>query len=242
MRRNAIKLLARLLSTHPFSILHGGLLSRHDWNSRLEACEEELLSLQPKAGKAAPGEERAEGEQTVDESLLDDATQMDNAARAQLTDAEREAAMLKAQHEAETAQAIDKLQLTRRYYIEALRFIDALHAAAALVTHLLSSKNKSEVIEAMDFFVAADAYHIEPAKAGIRRMLRLIWTKGNSDEGKGVQTHLIEAYKGLFFAAPDHFAPNEAANYIATGAATAFNPVRYVAVGTRLSFSLAACI
>jgi condensin complex subunit 1 len=46
-------------------------------------------------------------------------------------------------------------------------------------------------------------------------MLRLIWTKGNSDEGKGVQTHLIETYKELFFAAPDTFNENECATYIA---------------------------
>lgn len=45
-------------------------------------------------------------------------------------------------------------------------------------------------------------------------MLRLIWTKGNSDEGKGIQTHLIETYKGLFFDPPNHASENEAANYI----------------------------
>ena len=67
----------------------------------------------------------------------------------------------------------------------------------------------------MDFFVMIDAYKIETARTGIRRMLRLIWTKGNSDEGKGVQTHLIDCYKGLFFDAPGSFAPNDAANYIA---------------------------
>lgn len=46
-------------------------------------------------------------------------------------------------------------------------------------------------------------------------MLHLIWTKGNSDEGKGVQTHLIECYKSMFFDAPESFRPNDAANYVA---------------------------
>jgi condensin complex subunit 1 len=50
---------------------------------------------------------------------------------------------------------------------------------------------------------------------GIRRMLRLIWTKSNNDEGKAVQTHLIETYKELFFVAPDRFTENESANFIA---------------------------
>lgn len=46
-------------------------------------------------------------------------------------------------------------------------------------------------------------------------MLRLIWTKGNSDEGKGIQSHLLDVYKDLFFDAPSTFTENETANYIA---------------------------
>lgn len=216
VRRNAIKLLARLIATHPFSVLHGGLLSYRDWSDRLEACETELNALKPPAG--TPGlAERTVADATVDESLLDDATQADAQpdGKPAMTEEQRLAAFQKAQEEAATAEAMNKLQLTRRYYIEAIRFIESLHEAAPQVTQLLASKNKSEVIEAMDFFVVADAYSLEPAKAGIRRMLKLIWTKGNSDEGKGVQTHLIECYRGLFFDAPGDFSANDAANYIA---------------------------
>lgn len=46
-------------------------------------------------------------------------------------------------------------------------------------------------------------------------MLRLVWTKGNSDEGRSVQTHLIDCYKMLYFQAPSNFQPNDAANYVA---------------------------
>ncbi|KAK4540330.1 hypothetical protein LTR36_009287 [Oleoguttula mirabilis] len=212
VRRNAIKLLARLMATHPFAVLHGGLLSYREWNERIEACEAELNALKPPAG--TPGlAERTQAEPTVDESLLDDATQSED--KAPMTDEQKMAALQKAQDEAATADAMNKLQLTRRYYIEALRFIEVLHEASPHITKLLASKNKSEVVEAMDFFVVADAYHLETAKSGIRRMLRLIWTKGNSDEGKGVQTHLIECYKGLFFDAPGNFSANDAANYVA---------------------------
>ncbi|RQM07629.1 hypothetical protein DH86_00002084 [Scytalidium sp. 3C] len=101
------------------------------------------------------------------------------------------------------------------YYIEALKFIEVLHEATPIICQLLGSKNKSEVIEAMDYFEIGDAYNIEQNKLGIRRMLRLIWTKGNSDEGKGVQNHLIECYKRLFFEAPDSYNSNDASNYIA---------------------------
>lgn len=212
VRRNAIKLLGKLIASHPFAALHGGLLNYREWNERLEACETELNALKPPAG--TPGlAERSQPEQTVDESLLDDATQVEE--KAPMTEAQQMAAFQKAQEDAATAEAMNKLQLTRRYYIEALKFIETLHEASPHISQLLGSKNKSEVIEAMDFFVVADAYRIETAKSGIRKMLRLIWTKGNSDEGKGVQTHLIECYRGLFFDAPGNFSANDSANYVA---------------------------
>lgn len=214
VRRNAIKLLAKLVSTHPFSVMHGGQLSYTEWNARLEAVDAELNALRP---PETPGFDDDDA-MNVDSELLDDATQMpdDSPSKApRMTEEERAVAMQKAAEQAATSELLTKLQLTRKYYSEAIRFIEVLHAASGIVSQLLSSRNKSEVIEAMDFFVMIDAYKIETARSGIRRMLRLIWTKGNSDEGKGVQTHLIDCYKGLFFDAPDSFAPNDAANYIA---------------------------
>lgn len=215
VRRNAIKLLGKLVSTHPFGVMHGGQLSEKEWRARLEAVEAELNVLKPPEVLA----EKEPGV-AVDPSLLQDATAVDdtqqqNQEREPMTDEEKQQAMQKAAAEAATGEMISKLQLTRRYYIEAVRFIEVVRDASLTVTQLLSSRNKSEVIEAMDFFVVIDAYKVETARLGIRRMLRLIWTKGNSDEGKGVQTHLIECYKGLFFDAPDQFSANDSANYIA---------------------------
>ncbi|KAI9892603.1 MAG: Condensin complex subunit [Vezdaea aestivalis] len=218
VRRNAIKLLGKLVSTHPFSVMHGGQLSYKEWYERLAAVEAELDALKPPAGSPGLAENSTAPEIGIDSVLLDDATQVDPASPEkvpQMTEEQKAAAIEKAAEEAATSEALGRFQLTRRYYTEALRFIEVLHDAAPVVSQLLSSKNKSEVIEAMDFFVVADAYKLETARAGIRRMLRLIWTKGNSDEGKGVQNHLIECYKSLFFDAPDSFNANDAANYIA---------------------------
>jgi condensin complex subunit 1 len=215
VRRNAIKLLGTLIRTHPFTALHGAQLARKDWQERLDKVDSELNSLKPPVD--APGLDGDKGNTTVDQGLLDDATQIESPRKqpAEMTDEEKIAAIQKAQEEAATSEAIEKLTLTKRYYTEALKFIDVLHEATGTVCQLLGSRNKSEVIEAMDYFEIGDAYNIEQNKVGIRRMLRLIWTKGNSDEGKGVQTHLIECYKRLFFEAPDSFSPNDAANYIA---------------------------
>jgi len=215
VRRGAIKLLGKLISTHPFSVLHGGQLSQAEWSARLAACEAELDALKPPPGTPGLGEKI---EQTVDEDLLDEVTEMSPAKKSSqtpMTDEEKRVAVEKANEQAANTELMNKLSLTRRYYVEALKFINVLHEASLLVMQLLGSKNKAEVIEAMDFFVISDAYKIETARTGIRRMLRLIWTKGDSDEGKRVQPHLIECYKGLFFDAPDHLSANDAANYVA---------------------------
>ncbi|KAB8293308.1 hypothetical protein EYC80_007636 [Monilinia laxa] len=216
VRRNAVKLLGTLVKTHPFSLMHGSQLNFKEWNSRLEAVDAELNALKPPAEAAGLADTtRAE----VDTALLDDATVLESdspkKAQAPMSDEEKIAAIKKAQEEAVTSEAINKLTLTRRYYVEALKFIEVLHGATSIICQLLGSKNKSEVIEAMDYFEIGDAYNIEQNKLGIRRMLRLIWTKGNSDEGKGVQNHLIDCYKRLFFEAPDTYSGNDAANYIA---------------------------
>ncbi|CAI4211686.1 unnamed protein product [Parascedosporium putredinis] len=199
VRRNAIKLMGNLIKTHPFTHMHGAQLARKD----------------PR-GRAAMGDD---ANTTMDQGLIDEATQIESPQKqrqaAPMTDEEKIAAIKKAQEEAATSEAISKLTLQKRYYGDALRFIDVVHEATTTVCQLLGSRNKSEVIEAIDYFEVGDAYNIEQNKVGIRRMLRLIWTKGNSDEGKGVQTHLIDCYKRLFFEAPDSFSPNDAAIYIA---------------------------
>jgi len=210
VRRNAIKLLGSLIKTHPFSIMHGSQLNSKEWNDRLDKVDAELNALRPPAG--TPGL----ADKQVDNALLDEATQIESdSPQMPMSDEQKIAIVQKAQEEAATSEAINKLTLTRRYYVEALRFIDVLHGATSTICQLLGSKNKSEVIEAMEYFEIGDAYNIEQNKVGIRRMLRLIWTKGNSDEGKGVQNHLIECYKRLFFEAPDSYTENDAANYIA---------------------------
>ncbi|PNY29010.1 Condensin complex subunit 1 [Tolypocladium capitatum] len=214
VRRNAIKLLGVLIKTHPFTVMHGAQLSRKEWQDRHDKVEEELNALQPPPGMPGFGDDKANT--TVDNELLDEATQIDAPEKPKpTTDEDKVAAIKKAQEQAATGEAIEKLTLTRRYYNEALKFIDVLHDATGIVCQLLGSRNKSEVIEAIDYFEVGDAYNIEQNKVGIRRMLRLIWTKGNSDEGKGVQTHLIECYRRLFFEAPETFSANDAANYIA---------------------------
>ncbi|KAI3319802.1 armadillo-type protein [Xylariaceae sp. AK1471] len=215
VRRNAVKLLGTLIKTHPFTVLHGAQLSRKDWQERLDKVDAELNALQPPAGEPGLGEDKADSTALVDEPTQIESPQKSPQKPAEMSEEQKAAAIRKAQEDAATSEAIEKLTLTKRYYADAIKFIEVLHQATGVVVQLLGSKNKSEVIEAMDYLEIGNAYNIEDNMVGIRRMMRLIWTKGNSDEGKGVQTHLIDCYKRLFFEAPDHFSPNDAAIYIA---------------------------
>lgn len=212
VRRNAIKLVGALIKTHPFTHLHGAQLSRKDWQARYDQVEAEINALQPPAD--AP--DMDDGANTAEDQLLDEATQVESPQKKErpMSDEEKIEAVQKAREEAATSEAINKLTLQKKYYTDALKFIDVLHEATGTVCQLLGARNKSEIIEAIDYFEIGDAYNIEQNKLGIRRMLRLIWTKGNSDEGKGVQAHLIECYRRLFFEAPDSFSPDDAATYI----------------------------
>ncbi|KAH9461911.1 hypothetical protein MJO29_003388 [Puccinia striiformis f. sp. tritici] len=113
-----------------------------------------------------------------------------------------------------------KLRLTKKYYSDAIQFIQILQSAAPSIEKLLASKVKSEVLEAIYFFKTAWNYKIKGAQDGIKRMLHLIWSTenstveettkdvaaGNEDgpkelkEIKGVRFALIDCYQELYFA------------------------------------------
>jgi condensin complex subunit 1 len=212
VRRNAIKLLTKLVLGNLFSrddAENGGLLATEQWVKLLEQTEREIEILDPP-------QELPEDEETVDASLLQDATQVaPEEAPRELTEEERNTLQQKQQEEFERMAQLNDRHKKRKWLLGALKFIGTINRSAETVTMLLSSKNKNEVIDAMDFFTTIDAYKLTTARAGIKKMLRLIWTKGNSDDGKSIQTHLIECYRKIFFVAPDGYSSNETAIFIA---------------------------
>ncbi|GAA5907855.1 condensin subunit YCS4 [Sporobolomyces salmoneus] len=115
---------------------------------------------------------------------------------------------------------LQRLRLTKKYYTDAISFIEAIEESMDTVTELLASSVKSEVLEAMEFCKTAKEYKIEAAEQGVRRMLHLIWSKdeaapsasattGGEDgedgqkEVKGIRSRLIECYSSLYFEPPE---------------------------------------
>jgi condensin complex subunit 1 len=192
VRRNAMKLMSRLVLTHPFGALHGTQLTLSVWQRRLEEAEKELENLEPEDSAQA----------VIERNLEQD------------SEDEYEELPSRIEKESDTS-AIFKLKLTIQYYNDAIRFIQMVHKGVEIGSQLLYSKNRNEVIETMDFFVLADAYSVENIQTGIRKMVHLVWMKSNSDEGTNVATHLVECYKNLFLLAPDDVSEIEAAALVA---------------------------
>lgn len=59
---------------------------------------------------------------------------------------------------------LTRLRLTKKYYADAISFIEQLDRAMDTVADLLASTVKSEVLEAMDFFKIAYEYRIDSAE------------------------------------------------------------------------------
>lgn len=193
VRRNAVRLMSRLVLTHPFGALHGTQLTLSVWQKRLEEAEKELTDLEP--ADTTEGIIEKNLEQDSDDDAYDELPS-------------------RIEKDSDT-NAIFKVKLTIQYYNDAIEFIHQVHKGIDIGSQLLYSKNKNEVIETMDFFVLADAYSVENIQSGIRKMLHLVWMKSNSDEGTNVVNHLVECYKNLFLLAPDDVSELEAAALVA---------------------------
>ncbi|KIK68647.1 hypothetical protein GYMLUDRAFT_54247 [Collybiopsis luxurians FD-317 M1] len=103
-----------------------------------------------------------------------------------------------------TSMDTERLRLQKKYYSDALLFIRQIDDALGVLEQMLGSKNKSEVLEAIEFFKVAHDYGLN-AKEGLRKMLHLIWSKDNnatSEDGKelkGVRARLLECYHEIYF-------------------------------------------
>ncbi|GAA5942619.1 hypothetical protein JCM3775_003658 [Rhodotorula graminis] len=153
--------------------------------------------------------------------------------RSQLDLAAADQSVVLAQVDGDTLQ---RLRLTKAYYVDAISFIEALEGAMDTVTELLASSVKSEVLEAIEFCRVAKEYRLEAAEQGVRRMLHLIWTKddapasaaaasgagaqgdGGEDgerEVKGIRSRLIECYSQLYFEPPENLSDKDQVAFVA---------------------------
>jgi condensin complex subunit 1 len=66
VRKNALTLLSQLVITHPYGLMHGGLMVRKDWEEHYDKVSEELRKMEDIVGKAVENaEEAAEAEKSA---------------------------------------------------------------------------------------------------------------------------------------------------------------------------------
>lgn len=68
VRKNSLTLLSQLVMTHPYGLMHGGLMVRKDWEENYDKVSEELKKMEDIVGKAVENaEEAAEADKSVAE-------------------------------------------------------------------------------------------------------------------------------------------------------------------------------
>lgn len=217
VRRNSVKLLSKLLLKHPFKAIHGSQLRLSEWEECLKGSESQLNSTLKKV------ESQETLNDTIERSLIEEEVEQDEGqCRTELEGSFNKSAELsRIENEVENintatnTSVLMKLKLMIVYYKDAISFIKEIHKSIELISNLLFSKNRNEVLESMDFLVLADAFDIELSEFGIKKMLHLVWMKGTNDEGTSISVHLIECYKQLFLTAPDSCNMQEKAAHIA---------------------------
>ena len=176
-----------------FKAIHGSQLRLTEWEEYLRVTESKLKATL----------ENVESQETlndaIEKSLIEEEAERDeDQRRAELNDSfDKGADLSRIENEVENlnttanANALMKLKLMTVYYKDAISFIKEIHKSIELISNLLFSRNRNEVLESMDFLVLADAYDIELSEFGIKKMLHLIWMKGTNDEGMSISAHLI---------------------------------------------------
>lgn len=129
-------------------------------------------------------DEDMEGEQAEDGEADPDSTprpaKKKGKGKAKPRQSQLDVASLEAEQSSLNPELVQRLRLTKKYYADALKFINQLEKAIPQLCVLLVSTTKSEVLESMKFFRTAYEYNIQGAEMGIKRMLHLIWTKDNN--------------------------------------------------------------
>ncbi|XP_041377786.1 condensin complex subunit 1-like [Gigantopelta aegis] len=88
---------------------------------------------------------------------------------------------------------VSKQQILVQYLQDSLTFARQVQESVPIVCQLLSSKNTSDVFEAIEFFVTGFEFGVSATIIGIRRILALIWSREVT-----VKEAVVNAYKKLY--------------------------------------------
>ncbi|KAI8620435.1 non-SMC mitotic condensation complex subunit 1-domain-containing protein [Chytriomyces sp. MP71] len=183
VRKNAVKLLTRLVESTPFLAIESdkGKLSLEQFERKRNELKKILKEKFPDNYGEDPEENDVE-EEEKDSSAMD-------AVRVPAPDAAPV-----------NVAELNSLRRFLKYYSDGVRFLRKLKTAMPIICELLSSNTKTEVIECMRFFSVAVRYSLDGSKEGVKAMVHKIWerdTSGSDDEGS-IRDNLLKSYKYIY--------------------------------------------
>jgi condensin complex subunit 1 len=87
---------------------------------------------------------------------------------------------------------LQKLKALLFYYHDAILFSKSMNEACIVVSELLQSTLKTEVIAAMKFFVVAHRFELENSTQGVKKMVHKIWVKDTDDKESGTIGDILQ--------------------------------------------------
>ncbi len=103
------------------------------------------------------------------------------------------AALEEANANEEANSELQKQQVLVDYLTDSVAFAESMNYALPTICTLLRSKQSSDILEAINFFVSAFEFGFVKAMLGIRQMLTLVWTREQV-----VKEAVVNAYKKLY--------------------------------------------
>ena len=101
---------------------------------------------------------------------------------------------------------LTKQKLMVQYLKDSLNFSKIIHKSLPVVAQLLGSKQSTDILEGIDFFVSAFEFGVLNSMIGVRRMLALIWSSEPT-----IKAAVVSAYKRLYIAVDNNSARTAAA-------------------------------
>jgi len=184
VRRYAVALVTKLVTTHPFGVIHGGDLNLALWEERhrvvateLEAMEARELANLPEGFDPDEDSAEEEEEEEEEEGEGEDAEMEDGE---EGTPKPKKVKKVKVKKEPNpdrpprdpnaapvNQNALLALRFAKNYHDEALALVRSVEGAIPKLNDLLSSTGRAEVLEAMDFFKVAHEYQFESANVSL---------------------------------------------------------------------------
>jgi len=97
------------------------------------------------------------------------------------------------QSQNQSQEELGKQRMLVQYLTDSVKFSKIIHKSLPIVAQLLGSKQSTDILEAIDFFVSAFEFGVLNAMIGVRRMLALIWSREST-----IKDAVVGAYKRLY--------------------------------------------